>query len=221
MVKKTILKIIFIAGVALLILAPILGYTLDTVEKYNRKPVVIDEYSSDGMRKAFAYEFSLTSRQKVRIEFSVYYANVSATLKIFGKGSYDQQYALNNTPLAGLTGLDFIYSQFTWGQSPYNSRGSDDERSFGYAEDGYWYIEFAGDTYNNYLISIPGSYVIVVYGDNNGPPSDTTVRFNLVVTMDGPGDFLEDFFYYIGAGVIGVFILLLSYGYYKKFKGGR
>lgn len=163
----------------------------------------------------------MASRQKVRIEFSVYYANVSATLKIFGKGYYDQQYALNNTPVDNLIGLDFIYSQFVWGQSPSTRTDSDNERSFTFSEDGYWYIEFAGDTYGDYLISIPGSYVIVVYGDNNGPPSDTSVRFNLVVTMDGPGDFLEDFFYYIGAGVIGVVILLLSYGYYKKFKGGR
>lgn len=49
MVKKTILKMMFVAGVALLILAPILGYTIDRVEKYNRKPVTIDEYSSDGL----------------------------------------------------------------------------------------------------------------------------------------------------------------------------
>jgi hypothetical protein len=220
MVKKIILKILFVAGLAFLILAPILGYTLDRVEVYNRKPVNIDEYSSDGLQEAFAYHFSLTSRQKIRIEFSVYYANISATIKIFGKGYYDQQYALNNSP-TGLTGLDFVYSQFVWGQSPSTYTGSDNERSFGYTQDGYWYIEFAGDTSGDYLISIPGSYVIVVYGDNNGPPTDTIVSFNLVIRMDGPGDFLEDFFYYIGGGIIGIVILLLLYGYYKKLKGGR
>ena len=217
MVKKIIFKIMLVAGVASLILAPILGYTLDRVEVYNRKPVSIDENSSNGLKEAFSYEFSLVSRQKLRIEFSVYYANVSATLKIFGKGYYDQQFALNNSP-TGLVGLDFIYSQFVWGQSPSTYMSSDNERSFGYTEDGYWYIEFAGDTSGDYLISIPGSYVIVVYGDNNGPPSDTIVSFNLVIKMDGPGDFLEDFFYYIGGGLIGVAILLLSYGYYIKFK---
>ena len=220
--KKTILKIIFIAGVALLILAPILGYTTDKLEEYNRKPVIINEDSSAGLPEAFAFHFSLSSGQKVRIEFSVFYANISATLKIFAKGFYDQQYALNSTPPGGLVGLDFVYSRFVWGQPPPSTYTySDNEISFGYAEDGYWYIEFAGDTSGDYLISIPGSYVIVIYGDNNGPLSDTTVRFNLVVIMDGPGEFLEELFYYIGVGVIGVAILLLFYGYYKKFKGGR
>ena len=221
MVKKTILKIMVVIGIAFLILAPILGYTLDRVEVYNRKPKNIDENSSNGLREAFAYHFSLVSQQKIRIEFSVYYANVSATLKIFGKGYYDQQYALNNTPLDNLNGLDFVYSQFVWGQSPSTYTGSDNERSFGYNEDGYWYIEFAGDTSGDYLISIPGSYVIVVYGDNNGPPSDTVVSFNLVIKMDGPGDLLEDLCYYIGGSIIGVAILLIFYTYYKKFKGGR
>ncbi|MFW9998604.1 MAG: hypothetical protein ACFE9Q_01705 [Candidatus Hodarchaeota archaeon] len=221
MAKKTILKIIFSAGVVLLILAPILGYTTDKLEVYNRKPVNISEDSSANLPDAFAYRFSLSNGQKVRIEFSVYYANISATLKIFSKGLYDQEYALNTTSPGGLTGLNFIYSRFVWGVSPSTYIYSDNERSFGYAEDGYYYIEFAGDTAGDYLISIPGSYVIVVYGDNNGPPSDTTVRFNLVVTMDGPGEFLEELFYYIGAGVIGVAFLLLFYGYYKKFKGGR
>ncbi len=162
----------------------------------------------------------MATNQKARIEFSVYYANISATLKIFGSGYYSQQFALNNTP-GGLTGLNFIYSQFVWGQSPSIYTGSANERTFGYSEDGYWYLEFAGGTSGDYLISIPGSYVIVVYGDNNGPASDTTVRFNLVIKIDGPGDILEALFYYIGAGILGALCLYIAYDYYKKFKGGR
>ncbi|TET58676.1 MAG: hypothetical protein E3J52_07850 [Promethearchaeota archaeon] len=216
MVKKKISMIIFIVGVALLITAPILGYFLDKSVLYERKPVVIDEDSDDGLQSAFAYPFSIGKDQKITIEFSVYYANVTATLKILGKGYYDQQKALNSTP-GGLTGQDFVYSRFVRGQSP--SADSDDERSITY--NGYWYIEFAGDTDGGYLISIPGSYVIVVYGDNDGPPADTDVLFNIVIKKDGPGDFLEELFYYLGAGVIAALVLFISYSYYKKFKGGR
>lgn len=219
MKKKLIAKIVLIVGIALLILAPILGYTLDKSTLLDQKPIVIDEDSDDGLQKSFAFQFSLESNQKARIEFSVYYANVTANLKIFGKGFYDQRYALNSSPV-GLTGLYFICSEFIWGQNP-SSATTINANSRDITYNGYWYIEFAGDTNDPFLISIPGSYVIVVYGDNDGPPSDTLVSFNLVVKIDGPGDFLERIFYYLGAGVIGVLVLLISYGYYKKFKRGR
>ena len=218
MVKKKI-SIIFIVGVALLIAAPILGYFLDKTVLYERKPKVIDEDSDSNLQDAFAYPFSVRRDQKITIGFSVYYANVSATLKILGKGYYDQQYALNSTLPDDLNGQDFVYSQFVWGQSPSSYTNSDDERSITY--NGYWYIEFAGDTSGDYLISIPGSYVVVVYGDNDGPPADTDVLFNIVIKIDGPGDLLEEIFYYLGAGVIAALFLFISYSYYKKFKRGR
>ena len=218
MLRKKISMIILIVGIAFLVLAPILGYTLDKSTLVERRPATIGEDSSAGLTKAFAFGFSLASNQKVRIEFSVYYANVTATIKIFGKGYYDQQYALNNTP-GGMTGLDFIYSQFVWGQSPSSFTGSSSSRTITY--NGYWYVEFAGDTSGDYLISIPGSYVVVVYGNNDGPAAYTSIRFNIIVKIDGPGELLERIFYYIGAGVILAAILFVSFGYYKKFKGGR
>ena len=218
MLRKKISMIILIVGIAFLVLAPILGYTLDKSTLVERRPATIGEDSSAGLTKAFASGFTLTSNQKARIEFSVYFANVTATIKIFGKGYYDQQYALNNTP-GGMTGLDFIYSQFVWGQSPSSFTGSSSSRTITY--NGYWYVEFAGDTSGDYLISIPGSYVVVVYGNNDGPAAYTSIRFNIIVKIDGPGELLERIFYYIGAGVILVAILFVSFGYYKKFKGGR
>jgi len=218
MLRKKISMIILIVGIAFLVLAPILGYTLDKSTLVERRPATIGEDSSAGLTKAFASGFTLASNQKARIEFSVYFANVTATIKIFGKGYYDQQYALNNTP-GGMTGLDFIYSQFVWGQSPSSFTGSSSSRTITY--NGYWYVEFAGDTSGDYLISIPGSYVVVVYGNNDGPAAYTSIRFNIIVKIDGPGELLERIFYYIGAGVILVAILFVSFGYYKKFKGGR
>ena len=216
--RKKISMIIFIVGIAFLVLAPILGYYLDKSTIVERRPATIGEDSSAGLTKAFASGFTLASNQKARIEFSVYFANVTSTIKIFGKGYYDQQYAANNTP-GSMTGLDFVYSQFVWGQSPSSFTYDDNSRTITY--NGYWYIEFAGGTNNDYLISIPGSYVVVVYGNNDGPAANTNIRFNIVLKIDGSGELFERIFYYIGAGVILAAILFVSFGYYKKFKGGR
>jgi hypothetical protein len=218
MQRKKISIIILIVGIAFLIIAPILGYTTETSTLYAKSSKTIDEDSTVGLTESFAFPFSLQSNQKVRIDFSVFYANVSATLKIFGRGFYDREYTLNSSP-AGMPGLSFVWSQFAWGQNP--SSFADDATSRTIQYNGYWYIEFAGGTNGDYLISIPGSYVVVVYGDNDGPPTDVDVQFNIIVEIDGPGDLLERLFYYIGAGVILVAILFVSFSYYKKFKGGR
>jgi len=219
MLRKKISMIILIVGIAFLVLAPILGYTLDKSTLVERRPATINEDSSADLTKAYAFGFSLTSNQKVSIEFSVYYANVTATIKIFGKGYYDQQYALINSP-TGMSGMDFLYSQVVWGQSTPSPTGSGS--SIQITNNGYWNIDFAGDTtFGTYLVSIPGPYVVVVYGINGGPPANVDVRFNIVIKIDGPGELLERIFYYIGAGVILAAILFVSFGYYKKFKGGR
>ncbi|MHA2391745.1 MAG: hypothetical protein ACXAEX_07230 [Promethearchaeota archaeon] len=215
MVREKILKILLIVGIAVVVAAPILGYTLDKVDLLNRTPVLINEDSSTGLQKAFAFPVSVEKDQKVTIEFSVYYANVSATLKIFGKGYYDQQYALNSTP-GGLSGQNFVYSQFVWGQNPSSYTFS--TTSIAITNNGYWYIEFAGSTNGDYLISIPGNYVIVVYGTNSGPSAITAVRFNIIIRIDGPGDLLQRIFYYIGSGLIIGLVLLIGYEYYKKMR---
>ncbi|MFW9781375.1 MAG: hypothetical protein ACFFFB_03735 [Candidatus Heimdallarchaeota archaeon] len=215
MERKKILKILLIVGIAMVVAAPILGFTLDKVDLFNKAPYTIYEDSSTGLQRAFAFPVSIEKDQKVTIEFSVYYANITATLAIFGKGYFDQQYALNSSP-GGLSGLNFIYSQFVWGQSPSTFTGSATSRTI--TNNGYWYIEFAGSTSGDYLISIPGNYYIVVYGTNSGPAAQTAVRFNIVIRIDGPGDLLQEIFYYIGSGVIIGLVLLIGYNYYKKMR---
>ncbi|MFX1521884.1 MAG: hypothetical protein ACFFCC_00115 [Promethearchaeota archaeon] len=219
MKRRRIFLVFLFIGIGCLIVAPILGYTLEKTNLYNRSPVRIEEDSTTDVNNAFALQFSIKSNQKVRISFSVYYANITATLKIFGKGYFEQQRALNSSPDTDMTGLYFVYSQFVWGQSPSSFTNDATSRTITY--NGYWYIEFAGSTNGDYLISIPGTYVVVVYGDNDGPVSILDVFFNISVDIDGPGETLERVFYYIGAGVILIAILFVSFGYYKSFKGGR
>ncbi|KKK43684.1 MAG: hypothetical protein Lokiarch_24920 [Candidatus Lokiarchaeum sp. GC14_75] len=211
--KRIVFTAILVIGIVFLILAPILGYTLDKSVLLDKNGITINEDSNNGLTEAYARPFSISKDQKLSIEFSVHYANVSATMKIFGKGFYDQQLALNSSP-TGLTGQDFAYSQFVWGQAPSTFTGSANSRTI--TDNGYWYIEFGGDTSGDYVISIPGKYVVVVYGVNSGPPAVTAVIFNLRIRIDGPGDFLEEIFYYFGIGVIAFLALLISFSYYKK-----
>ncbi|MHA2399282.1 MAG: hypothetical protein ACXADU_10400 [Promethearchaeota archaeon] len=214
MEKRKMSMALLIIGIGLFVAAPILGYFLDKVEVVNNS-IGIYEDSSSGLQKAFAYPVAIQKDQKITIGFSVNRANVTATLKIVGKGYYDQQYALNNTP-GSLSGLNFIYSQFVWGQSPSTFTGSSTSRTI--TNNGYWYIEFGGSTSGDYVISIPGAYVIVVYGSNSGPASDTFVPFNLLVRIDGPGEILKQIFYYAGAGVLAILAIYITFGFYKKLR---
>ena len=213
--KRIALTAILVLGIVFLILAPILGSTFEKSVLLDRRGETINEDSSNGLQKAFARQVSISKGQKLSIDFSVSYANVSATIKIFGKGFYDQRVALNSSP-PGLTGQNFVRSQFVWGQPPRDHTDSVNSQTI--TNNGYWYIEFGGDTDGDFVISIPGKYVVVVYGDNSGPSADTAVIFNLRIRIDGPGDFLEELFYYFGIGVIIILTLLISFGYYKKLR---
>jgi hypothetical protein len=155
----------------------------------------------------------------VTIEFSVNYLNVTAYLKIVGKGYYDAEY-LAGTNTNNLNGEDFIYSEFTYGRSPSVYDVATSTNVVSITEDGYYYIEFAGDTTGDFLRSVPGSYVIVVYGTNSGGPSWDNVKFDIAIRIDGPGQILELIMILIGVTILVALMLLLTFGYLKKTKRG-
>lgn len=208
-------KLVVLIGIILLIAGPILGFFLDKITLFSAAQVTIPETSDADIQDAFAFHVGLTRNQKLAIEFSVYYPDISATIKIVGKGAYDAAYAINDDP-DNLGGQSFVYSQFNWGQEPYQSTYSTTSRTIN--EDGYYYIEFAGSTNGDYLISEPGDYVVVVYGTNAGSPTD--VYFNVTVKMDGPGDFLQNLLLTIGIIILVCFVLYFSYGYLNKLRRG-
>jgi hypothetical protein len=210
-------KIVLIIGVILIIAAPILGFFLDKLILYSAAPVTppTQETSNTDIADAYNFPVSLAKNQKLVIEFSIYYPDVSATLKILGKGAYEAAVAINANP-NGITGENFIYSEFTWGQSPSSSTASTSSRSI--TEDGYWYIEFAGTTSGDYLVSRPGDYVVVVYGTNGG--SSTEVAFNITIKTDGPGEFLQYLLLAMGIIILVVFALYFSYSYLNKLRRG-
>ena len=205
------IKILVLISVILIILGPVLGLLLNKIILVNQ-PVVIPDTSDTDIQDAYAYQFSLSKGQKLVVEFSIYTANISATIKILGKGTYDQASG-NPGPLGG---EDFIYSEFAYGRSPslYTVAYSTTSRTI--ANEGFYYIEFAGDTTGAYLLSVPGDYVVIVYGTNSGGPGDTDVTFNLVIKIDGPGEIIGMLVLLIGIGALVAIMIIGTMGYLKK-----
>ena len=217
MQKKS--KLLLIISIVLIILGPILGVSFNKVTLFDQKAFTIHEDSYSNMTLAYDFDVNLQKDQKLIIEFSVHYLNVTAYLKICGKGYYNAEY-LAETNTYSLNGEDFVYSEFTYGRSPYNYDVATSTNAVSITEDGYYYIEFAGDTTGDFLRSVPGPYVIVVYGYNNGGPSWEDVTFDLTIKIDGPGQLLETILILIGVITLIATILLLSYSYLRKTRRG-
>ncbi|MGB5909943.1 MAG: hypothetical protein WBH31_01980 [Promethearchaeia archaeon] len=215
MKSKKILTIILIIGIALIIIGPILGLTLDEVTLADQKPATITETSDTEIQSAYACEFTIDRNQKAIIVLGVYYSDITANLKILTKYEYDVEYAANSNP-NGLTGEYFITTTFRLGQFPSVSR----ENVIAISNQGETYLEFTGSaTATPYFISIPGTYVVIVYGDHTGPETD--VYFNLSVKVDGPGDFLSRLFITIGIIILVCYVLFLAYKYLNKIRRER
>jgi len=215
MKSKKILTIILIIGIALIIIGPILGLTLDEVTLADQKPATITETSDTEIQSAYACEFTIDRNQKAIIVLGVYYSDITANLKILTKYEYDVEYAANSNP-NGLTGEYFITTTFRLGQNPSVSR----QNVITISNQGETYLEFTGSaTATPYFISIPGTYVVIVYGDHTGPETD--VYFNLSVKTDGPGDFLSRLFITIGIVVLVCYALFLAYKYLNKIRRER
>ena len=202
--KKTAYVIIGI-GIACLVLGPLFGILFDKVTMFEGKPQLIHEDSSSGLTKAFGYPVTLSKDQKLIVEIAEFYPNSLVTIKIVAKSVYNQAYSLNSTP-GGISGLQFVYSEFGWGSSP--SGSTNGASSLSLPSSGiYFYIEFMGDRTGDSLISWPGDYYVIVYGSNSGPPSDTNVSFDITIKVDGPGQTLNNLLILAGAFIIVIYVM--------------
>ena len=169
------------------------------------KPTIIQEDSSSGLTRAFAQEATLGKDQKLIVEISQFYPNASVTIKIIAKSVYDRAYSLNSTP-GGISGLQFVYSEFGWGQSPAGS--TQGASSLSLPSSGiYFYIEFMGDRVGDSLVSWPGVYYVIVYGSNSGPSSITAVPFDITIKVDGPGEAISTFLILLGVLIIIIYVM--------------
>lgn len=213
--KKT-LAILAIVAVACLILAPLFGLLFETTKLVDRQGIQIKDDSSVSFEDAYALEFSLDTNEKAIIKFSVYYENVTANLKIFGKGKYDAEVSQNGTndPTTE-NGRYYMVSEFDWSANP----AGDTQRISTAVMDDFFYIEFMGDGDNlNNIWSEPGNYVIVVYGTNAWAGADD-VTFNLTVEVPGAGSILSLIFNLAAIGcliAIGVLFIVQQRGGMKK-----
>lgn len=217
MEKKKLLNIVLIIAIGLLIAGPIIGFATEKVNIDTRTNHEIEELSDDEIQSAYSTNpFRLSLNQKIAIKLSVYTPNTTVHLKILDAFTFAEEYAANSDP-TGLSGLNFIYSTFAWGQSP--STSTTGATSVTINDQGVYYIEFAGARSGINLISIPGSYVVIVYGTNTSP--ETTVVFNITIKKDGPGGFLGTLFVTIGIIVLVCYALLLAYNYLNNLRRER
>lgn len=205
------IKILVLVSVILIILGPVLGLLLNKVILVNQ-PVVIPDTSNSDMQDAYAFPITLAKGQKLVIEFSVYTADITAIVKIIGKPTYDMAYNDSDAP-TGIGGESFVYSEFTYGRSPTSYTVAYSVTSVSIADEGYYYIEFAGDTTGVNLRSIPGDYVVIVYGTND---AGTDVYFNIIIQVDGPGEIVGMLITLVGIGALVAIMVIGTMGYLKK-----
>jgi hypothetical protein len=206
LLKKKTAYIIIGISIACLILGPVMGLIFDKVTLYDRKPHTIQEDSNSGLTKAFGHPVTLSKDQKLIVEISEFYPNTSITIKIIAKSVYDRAYSLNSTP-SGISGLEFVYSEFGWGASPSGSTAGSTALSL--PSGGiYFYIEFMGDRTGDSLISWPGDYYVIVYGTNSGPASARNVYFDISIKVDGPGQTLNNLLIVVGALILVAYAAL-------------
>ena len=219
MKSKKNLTIFLTIGLLFLILAPIAGEMTETILIFNEQNKHDDQESEVSFHNVDSYEVNIKKNQKITIKFSVYSQNVTASLKIFGKGLFDSEYIKNDTyGPQNVSGRYFLISRPTW---------SGDPSWYGYTQtvvscvqDDFYYIEFMGDgNSGNTIWNEPGEYVIFVYGSNSFNMSSEVI-YNIEIYKDGPSALIKKGFSYVGWLMILIAGLVILNYYIKEFRRG-
>jgi hypothetical protein len=147
----------------------------------------------------------------------VYSQNVTASLKIVGKGLFDSEYIKNDTyGPPNVTGRYFLISKQVWSGDP--SWYEETQRVVICIQDDFYFIEFMGDGNSGGIIwNEPGDYVIFVYGSNSYNMSSEVI-YNIQVYKDGPSALIRKGFSAIGWLLIIVAGLVIIDASIKKFR---
>ncbi len=215
--KKTI-KVLLTMGLLFLILGPIVGEMAEKVLIHDESNKLIDQESEISFHNVSSYEISIKKNQKITIEFSVYSQNVTASLKIVGKGLFDSEYMKNDTGgPQNVSGRYFLISKPAWGGNP--SYYGETQTVVSCVQDDYYYIEFMGDgrESGNLIWNEPGDYVIFIYGSNSYNMS-TEVIYNIEIYKDGPSTEIKKWCSYIGWALILIAGLVIINDSMKKLR---
>jgi hypothetical protein len=217
MKSKKKLKFLLVIGLIFLILGPIIGNMTETFLIHNESSKVIDQDSEISFQNVDPYEISIKKNQKITIKFSVYSQNVTASLKIVGKGLFDSEYIKNDTyGPPNVTGRYFLISKQVWSGDP--SWYEETQRVVICIQDDFYFIEFMGDGNSGGIIwNEPGDYVIFVYGSNSYNMSSEVI-YNIQVYKDGPSALIRKGFSAIGWLLIIVAGLVIIDASIKKFR---
>lgn len=209
-IRKALL--IFCSVFLMIIIAPLIGFFANHVIILDRTrdPITIPESNHNAIQEAFAYPLTLKDYQKADIEFSMSLPNSTATLKILDKDIYETNCLLNSSPIE-INGEDFLYVQEGYRHGGYSA--SDFTTIY---EEGSRHIRFSGGIYGSELVYRPGNYVILVYGSNEGSNGISLLTFNLLVTLDGPGSFIELLLITTGLIFLICYGLVITINYIRK-----
>ena len=219
MKSKKNLTIFLTIGILFLIMAPIVGEMIETILIFNEQNKVVDQESEVSFHNVDSYEINIKKNQKVTIKFSVYSQNVTASLKIFGKGLFNSEYAKNDTyGPKNVSGRYFLISKPAWSGDP--SWYDETQRVVSCVQDDFYYIEFMGDgDPGGFIWNEPGEYVVFVYGSNSFNMT-TEVIYNIEIYKDGPSALIKKGFSYVGWLMILVAGLVILNYYIKNFRRG-
>lgn len=206
-----------IIGLVCFGLAAIFGYATARLTIFEQNGITTTEDSQVSFQKAFNYNFSLTTGQTLIIKFSVHYNNITANLKVFGKGTFEQEYVKNTTNAPqNVAGRNFLQANPGWVSTATPTAGTLSATAT-CTTDGYYFLEFMGNGGGSRIWTEPGDYVILVYGSNAGGDStQTDVKFNLSISIDGPGPILSTLLNITGLVILGALALSLILNFRKN-----
>jgi len=228
--KQKLMALLMLIGVIfMLVLAPILGVALARTPIY-QSPVEgqsQNETGDDKTQEAFSTSFTLEYNQRAIIKPSVTnYQNISIRLIIVSKATFDKYYA-SNTTITAENGLRLIYGNPQYADT--NPTGWTIDAQFvavAYSGTSSTVIEFMGSSNGaEQLISIPGTYYIIVQGANDDPGTswiaNEIVTFDINVQLQGPGKTISAIFVLIGFILLIIPFVAWAVLYIKDFTGGR
>ena len=125
-------------------------------------------------------------------------SNSTATLKILNREIYEKNYLLNSSPIK-INGEEFLSIQEDYRHGVYHPSNYTTIH-----EEGSRHIRFSGGIYGTDLVYRPGNYVI------------STINFNLLVILDGPGSFIEIFLITTSLIVLICYSLYITIKYIRK-----